>query len=743
MAATDTLKIDVVTTADLTGITQIQQALAQVNGEAVKSSAAIGASAAATGANVARTAETIKRTGDNVREGAKDVGELARIWNVIAGHTSLIERHLLNHATHSRAIGGIVAEIGGGWAAIITILVLATVKIFEMANEARKFREEVEKAGQEVLKTTEAWLRMAAAVKEATDVGGLARAIGTGLEDANAQLEIFTRKAADVSTVGRYWQSFVNLLVLSGDEVERLSNVSEGAADREAALAKKKVDALVQAGIAAKDAADETLRMVDNLNRDQATVDFLTRAIDALEKQIASLTITGYTDLVMWVALTTQLQNLRGVFNLVNNEFQRQEDFRKRIDQSTREANVLGNTEATIREKVLGAWQKTYDEAKKLGLEEDEAQARANQESFNEQRRLQFTEDNKDAHKDLNELLKEESALLESIRNKQSLISSNPIMSADAKQVALIREYEAEIVAIRAEMQKIASIKGGLTDPAQIEEANKRYQQLGFTLQQDQQKLFAALHPMRTELTAWVNAWGTASHQIATTIEDTIGQSLQALNNWIVTGKFNLQSFMQQIELLGLKLIEQLIMQQIMAAINAEASATLAKITGTQIAIAMAPAATATIIATEGAAALAAPGQFASALFSIEGLAAATAHEGGEIKRFHDGGLKTDERVIIGQTGEIVMRRSVAQANRDFLLALNAGHGRAYGFDAAIGASVNFRHNGGEIGRIGGGTLGGVHVYAFTDLKALTKHMGSRAGQKIIFDTVKGNRIDL
>jgi hypothetical protein len=44
-------------------------------------------------------------------------------------------------------------------------------------------------------------------------------------------------------------------------------------------------------------------------------------------------------------------------------------------------------------------------------------------------------------------------------------------------------------------------------------------------------------------------------------------------------------------------------------------------------------------------------------------------------------------------------------------------------------------------GMVSGG--GGVHIYAFTDLKALTRHMGSKAGQKIIFDTVKGRRIDL
>jgi hypothetical protein len=56
-----------------------------------------------------------------------------------------------------------------------------------------------------------------------------------------------------------------------------------------------------------------------------------------------------------------------------------------------------------------------------------------------------------------------------------------------------------------------------------------------------------------------------------------------------------------------------------------------------------------------------------------------------------------------------------------------------------LGGLISRFHSGGGIG--GGG--GGVHIYAFTDLKALTRHMASRQGQKIIFDTVKGRRIDL
>jgi hypothetical protein len=48
-------------------------------------------------------------------------------------------------------------------------------------------------------------------------------------------------------------------------------------------------------------------------------------------------------------------------------------------------------------------------------------------------------------------------------------------------------------------------------------------------------------------------------------------------------------------------------------------------------------------------------------------------------------------------------------------------------------------HGGGSVA----GSGGGIHIYAFTDLRQLTKHMASKEGQKIIFDTVKGRRIDL
>jgi hypothetical protein len=375
------------------------------------------------------------------------------------------------------------------------------------------------------------------------------------------------------------------------------------------------------------------------------------------------------------------------------------------------------------------------------------------------------------------------------------------------------------------------------------------------------------LHPLQAQLQSWVNSWGTATQQIGKMIEDTIGRSLQELNTWITTGKFNLQSFMQQIEQLGLQLLEHLLLQQIMARINASANVVLAEATGAGITAALAPAAATSIIATEGESAIAAPGQYSTAVTLIEGLAAGlgVAHGGGEMARWHNGRLAADEVPIIAQAGEIMIQRDVAQRNKDFLLRLNAGQahiggmiksfarggdvdveigstgvggvpgpatggmidlgggtfydpgsggliggdigavgggdggdttaatdtggsdfgisvsgsgtsgnlpaaqgGYGSGFDlGALGIEMlgtsgggslgstqgtqKVQHRGGELtrfhsgGRIGGPAAGGggVHIYAFTDMLALLKHMGSRSGQKIIFDTVKGQKIDL
>ena len=46
-------------------------------------------------------------------------------------------------------------------------------------------------------------------------------------------------------------------------------------------------------------------------------------------------------------------------------------------------------------------------------------------------------------------------------------------------------------------------------------------------------------------------------------------------------------------------------------------------------------------------------------------------------------------------------------------------------------------------GAVTGGGASHVHVYPVMDRKAIMKDMASREGAKVIFDVVKGRRIDL
>jgi len=149
--------------------------------------------------------------------------------------------------------------------------------------------------------------------------------------------------------------------------------------------------------------------------------------------------------------------------------------------------------------------------------------------------------------------LKEDEALLERIRAEQQLISSNPLISPDAKQVQLIASYRAQLDVIAKEMADLATKKTFLTDPAKVAEVDLQMGKLVNQARTLKQELFLATHPLQAELGRWAASFGDTMEQIAKTIEETVGVALQSLNTWITTGKFNLQSFMQSIEQLELK----------------------------------------------------------------------------------------------------------------------------------------------------------------------------------------------
>ena len=444
-------------------------------------------------------------------------------------------------------------------------------------------------------------------------------------------------------------------------------------------------------------------------------------------------------------------------------------------------------------------------------------------------------------------------AAMAAVRQEQTLLAANPFISPDNKQALSINLYAQELVRLKAAMDNLRAQRDNpFANTAQIEAANQKLQDSAARVKTIGIELAKLATPFRTELANWAQSFGSTAHQISSTIQSTINTSLQALNQYLVTGKFNAQALLQQIILLGLQLVEQLIIQRVIGVVNSNANVAQAAIEGPAIAAALSPAVTAQTIATDGVAALNAPGLVAAANAAILAvLAAPKQHEGGAIggRRFHAGGLAHDEVPIIAQEGEIMIQRSIAQipGMAEFLLGLNAGEFHQGGFvfggryhrgsgmdvgsnvfgpdspfgkwggpdfggfsnydpstarmmmmlsgggfmgpigsnwflqgptmipttvgssgypravEVGPGTDVNVlgvshhtppkivKHAGGAItrfhsgGSVGGGAAGGggIHIYAFTDLKQLTRHLASKEGQKIIFDTVKGRRIDL
>jgi hypothetical protein len=853
--ATSTLNVNVTTTANLAGVQQVQQGIQQI---------AAGAQQIAPNVNAANSAL------GNMISGFGDLSRFAEEF----------ERHLVNHITHMRVIGSLVASMGLVFGTIVTAAIALTEVFIKASEASAKWREEVAKGNEELAKTGRSLEQMAAAVHTESDLAAASREWQTQLDQANAKIAQLNIAHANVGLWSRFWRALVDSVeeaVVGYDIVTEKTGVLNAATKslqeqqaRENEEAARQRDILIEMQERARDSAIATMaqaaafertkdgvieasRVVQGYIQQQDELDTKNKAAEAALARVNQSSKDGQAEFkrlteeirnnnIAWEDLERKITSADKVVNVIKGDIaaldaiiktldadmQRGADLQKerfetemRIEQERRLAAAAGDPQAVIREKLVNLEENLRYQLTAQGETEENINRIVKDRVEAERHSLETAEATKNAHKDLSAAMREEHMTLQQIREEQQLIKAAPFMGADERQVALIQAYRREMDLIVQEYLRLQAMKGGLTDPNQIAQVNAQMSQLDFRWKQIAQEQVAMLHPLQAQLQTWVSSWGTAVHQIGDLIEQTIGKSLEALNTWITTGKFNLQSFMQQIEMLGLQLLEHLLLQQIMARINATANVALAKVTGAGITAALAPAAATSIIATEGESAIAAPGQYSTAVTLVEGLAAGlqVAHEGGELRSFRHGGrLAANERMIIAEAGEIVINQKVAQANKDFLLALNAGHfGRrgggggigggfggggaggiggsftSGGFSSAIGSGGGgmfheMLHGGGLVVRLrsfqgggmvgwgggipayagdvgsgmlgsstgtlkmnggsgggGGGHLAGhhTHIYAFTDMNALIKHMGSRHGQKIIFDTVKGQKIDL
>jgi hypothetical protein len=757
-------------------------------------------------------------------------------------------------------------------AAIPTTALAAVTSIIgyfkNAAEESRKLTEQINQQTTSLLRSAEAWNRFAQAVRTTGELTSLANSFASQLDRVNTNIEELTRKAAEVSGLRRVFEGVLNSIAEIGTLEESTSSVFATAADKQVQAAealRSKMLAVQQQAVETANAQQAaTAALAPTKEQVSALV---TQIIALIEKQFQLKTDTD-AGRAAWIdyqnqisALEGQIKSVTSVMEILDNQVT---SLSADVDKQVRAGNAALEEEFELKNKLA-------EQAK------DDAAAAAQQQRT--------------------AMLREEQTLLQGIRQEQEITAGKAFIGVDQKDAQLLRQYQQELVAVVKAMKDLSATRGTITDPVQLAQADQKMQQLTFHAQQLGQRITQAMHPLQSELQRWANSFGGTMTQVGHTIEQTVGVALQGLNQWIVTGKFNLQALEQQVIMLGLQLVEQLIIQRVVAMINARAAEAEAVASSKIIAAAWASAATAVTIATEGSAAYQAPGAVAIALAGVQtALGLGSLHEGGPVRRrrrFHGGGLADDEVPIIAQEGEIMIRRGVAQAPgmADFLLGLNEGAfhgggrirrmhpgGRVSAWDPETGdpreftdwpigttsprgqgpiepgpglpevprvsdptieppdlpeppdpgqpstiatgmdpATVRFfemawggfgttpstglpafgptmlptnwvnypgvglvpmalpvgwaptgadvgiisgsrhmgmrkpKHEGGLISRYhdggaisgGGAARGGVHIYAFTDLKQLTKHMASRDGQKIIFDTVNGRRIDL
>jgi len=872
----------------------------------------------------------------------KEVGESA----IFAGGSMAKFRAEAVTLVREMAAGGNTTRtLGAMISALNPIVAAAGVGAFVLAREIFSLSKEIETGAKEVLKLAQAnheleisWLTSAEGAKTFTQAANIGlQALRSLTEEAKKVAELQQQAAHPgivttllegagrvgglVPGVGPTAHPITDELKANAEAARvhaQMEQLAAVAMEKEAEFAATEYEARLKT-MPVVDAINKTLQDIVRISEQRAKYDPTAdnqqyEAWVRANKQIGEL--TDLLGLLMDKAKKVQDEFIR-TGEVIEREMKRGtdaidkankkeiEDFltrEKAVADTTDEINVLnaaGDREAVIQEKVAQAYNKKLESLRAAHVPEEQAIQLARDYATATQHNLEVQDQSREKTDELSAAMHRLQAAMQAIQQQATLIKESPFLGADEKQAMTLQNIAQEMKNIQQqEIELRRQAAGGALDDAQLARVNQQLQQADFRLKGLSLEFQKLTQPLQAELQTWADSFGTTIHQIAHTIESTINTSLEALNQYLVTGKFNAQQLEQQIVLLGLRLVEQLLIQKAVSLINQQQAAASAQSLAAVVGAAWAAPATAVTTATEGQAAYSAPAAFGVALAAIQammGLGSAMSAGG------HVGGTGTSDSVpAVLAPGEFVINRESASAiGYDNLYMLNAyarggmvtpgrsfyqeavdpelpfggfpptdypatspppadttpttsppdtipdlpgvtanepppvdlpgvtvygppggfpgipilyGGGRGgRGGTGAIFHSIwsgrhpmslaafnrnlafiryqgplvagahpfggyNYRgylslwhslrnakltapatfggtHGIGNIG-VGGGHRtafqkgglvggGGVHIYAFTDLKELTKHMASREGQKIIFDTVKGQRINL
>jgi hypothetical protein len=548
--ADQTLQINVVTKADTSGLDEVKTKLDGVSSSIADQLAAAGAQF-----------DPIKGGFVSATKEAENFGASATIAGAslykARGEALTLAREMATGSYNARTLGALLGSMGTP----ITVAAVAMLGLWSLIKGARDdlagITKEEKKATDELDQQISKWTELAKAASSFSDVVKVEEQITAGLDKAATAFDQVQKKTLTFKQ--QLVDAFASIPGGLGIKGFNPFGVEQPALEAE----KKAFQELFQ------------MRLEEDVALDEAAK----RAVADWERIQAGPPSEGISELTQRIAgLNDQLTILDA----------------KRLP-------PLGATPAELAAAKAAQDEYTKINAEKVVLQKHLGDEIKSQDKLDEQA---TRDQRKETNQQLNEILREQQTIIQGIRQQQQLIQGNTGLGPDEKQAALLASYTQEMSALGTMIARLqVEQKNTALDGPQMDQVNQKLQQARFEVQLLGQQMSALLHPAMTELQNWANSFGTTTHQMAATLKETVGAAFQSLNEYIVTGTFNLQSFLQQIELLGLKLIEQLAIQEVASLIGGSASLAQAKLIGPQIAAAYAGAATAVSTATYGIAA--------------------------------------------------------------------------------------------------------------------------------------------
>ncbi len=319
--------------------------------------------------------------------------------------------------------------------------------------------------------------------------------------------------------------------------------------------------------------------------------------------------------------------------------------FTQGLQDSLTHAQATGTSDDVYKAQYALTYNDILEKRNKLNL--DNSAETINQLTYEKllapehQKELAALEQGSGAHKEINELLREESDMLKQIRLEQKLISESPFLGVDAKQTQLHALFLAEQQQLSPEIIKVQKALDGAYGPLSAEQVARLTEkmrelrgevtELGFKIETT---TFSGA--LQKNLTDWANNFGTSATQIGNLITGSINQSLQATNTLLLDAVFRTGNWKQTVvglerSILNMFLttIEQMAIQAIMSKVHTTSNAATQVGANAAITASAAPAAAATSVATSGWSAIAGEIAAVAAIAAIIALLSGGFAEGG------------------------------------------------------------------------------------------------------------------